>query len=126
MSLKWETSTWEKASMEYNRGEFFECHETLEEWWLYADEPIKTFLQGIIQISAAMIKQREDNFRGATQLLTRALPKLTQAQSQGLLIYSPLDKSRLEDFQGKIVFILNCLECQQPEKLPVLYPKIDF
>lgn len=60
----------------FNTGLFFEAHESWEEIWLAAPEPEKTFLQGIIQVSAAFHHYRRDNRQGAESLLREGLRKL--------------------------------------------------
>ena len=37
-----------KGVAEFNRGEFFECHESLEELWLAEERPIRSLYQGIL------------------------------------------------------------------------------
>lgn len=61
---------------QFNRGEFFESHESWELIWLPAAEPDKTFLQGITQVAAAFHHYRRDNREGAESLLRRGLEKL--------------------------------------------------
>ncbi len=58
--------------------QFFEAHETWEEIWLAAPEPEKTFLQGIIQVSAAFHHYRRGNRSGTQSLLRAGLRKLEQ------------------------------------------------
>jgi predicted metal-dependent hydrolase len=61
---------------QFNSGLFFEAHETWEEIWLHSLEPEKTFLQGIIQITAAFHHYSRNNPRGARSLLEAALRRL--------------------------------------------------
>ena len=60
----------------FNRGEYFEAHESWEEIWLASAEPEKTFLQGMIQIAAAFHHYNRKNLRGTTSLLRAGLAKL--------------------------------------------------
>ncbi|MFQ5837797.1 MAG: DUF309 domain-containing protein [Thermoplasmata archaeon] len=53
----------------YNGGNFFECHEVLEQVWLEVKEDDKMFLQGIIKIAAAFHHFRKGTFRGMLDLL---------------------------------------------------------
>ena len=39
---------------QFNRGEFFEQHETLEDLWREEPRPIRTLYQGILQIGVAL------------------------------------------------------------------------
>jgi uncharacterized protein len=61
---------------QFNSGHFFEAHETWEEIWLQSPEPDKTFLQGIIQITAAFHHHSRGNLRGARSLLEAGLARL--------------------------------------------------
>lgn len=63
---------------QFNRHEFFECHESWEEIWVHAPEPDRTFLQGIIQIAAAFHHFTRANRSGARSLLREGLRKLEQ------------------------------------------------
>ncbi len=60
----------------FNRGEYFEAHESWEEVWLKSPEPDKTFLQGIIQVAAAFHHYNRRNRRGTRSLLEAGLIKL--------------------------------------------------
>jgi hypothetical protein len=68
----------QKGLEQFNRGKFFEAHESWEVLWLAAAEPDKTFLQGIIQVAAALHHYRHDNLAGARSLLRRGLAKIEQ------------------------------------------------
>lgn len=65
----------------YRRAEFFEAHEHWELVWLKLAEPEKSFLQALIQVSAAMHHYRNGNVTGAVSLLTRALQRLEQCDA---------------------------------------------
>ena len=60
----------------FNRGQFLECHEVLEEAWLEVSGEQKAFLQGLIQIAVAFHHLRQGNLVGARRLLTAGLDKL--------------------------------------------------
>lgn len=60
----------------YDAGEFFNAHEEWESVWLHASEPEKTFLQGLIQVTAAFHHLQRDNRLGAALLLQAALGRL--------------------------------------------------
>jgi hypothetical protein len=67
-----------KGVAQFNRREFYETHETLEEIWLKAAAPEKTFLQGVIQVASAFHHYLNGNRAGAESLLRRGLEKLEQ------------------------------------------------
>jgi predicted metal-dependent hydrolase len=60
----------------FNGRKFFEAHEAWEEIWLHAKLPEKTFLQGLIQVTAAFHHHSRGNLRGMESLLRRGLHKL--------------------------------------------------
>ena len=60
----------------YEAGEFFTAHEAWESVWLGAPEPEKTFLQGLIQVTAAFHHLQNDNRLGTVLLLQGALRRL--------------------------------------------------
>jgi uncharacterized protein len=60
----------------YDAGEFFAAHEAWESVWLRAQEPEKTFLQGLIQVTAAFHHWQRGNRVGTSRLLRAALGRL--------------------------------------------------
>ena len=60
----------------YKNEEFFRAHEHWEKIWLRSKEPEKTFLQALIQVTAAFHHLQQKNFRGAASLLREALRRL--------------------------------------------------
>ncbi len=54
---------------EFNAGEWFECHETLEELWVGSSGTDRDLFQGILQVAVALHHWREGNFAGAVHLL---------------------------------------------------------
>jgi predicted metal-dependent hydrolase len=66
----------DKGIEEFNRGLFFECHETLEEVWLEEHGEDRLFYQGIIQIAAGYYKLQQGVLIGAIKLWRTGLEKL--------------------------------------------------
>jgi uncharacterized protein len=60
----------------FNSRHFFEAHEAWEEIWLHTQPPEKTFLQGLIQVTAAFHHHQRSNRRGFKSLLHAGLTKL--------------------------------------------------
>lgn len=54
---------------QFNSGQFYACHDTLEALWIEATEPDKTLYQGILQIAVALYHLGNSNIRGAMILL---------------------------------------------------------
>ncbi|HEX4348428.1 MAG TPA: DUF309 domain-containing protein [Vicinamibacterales bacterium] len=56
---------------QFNRGEFFEQHETLELLWRAETRDIRRLYQGILQIGVAFHHMRRLNHHGTVYMLTR-------------------------------------------------------
>jgi predicted metal-dependent hydrolase len=50
---------------QFNRGEFFECHETLEAEWNAEPGPIRTLYKGVLQVGVGCYHLLRGNYRGA-------------------------------------------------------------
>lgn len=61
---------------QFNQGQFYACHDTLEALWLPSTEPQKTFYQGILQIAVALYHLGNYNWRGAVILLGEGINRL--------------------------------------------------
>ncbi len=62
-----------KGVTEFNKQEFFEAHETLEDFWRSQTGDEKELVQSIIQAAVAYYHFGRDNNVGATKLLKRAV-----------------------------------------------------
>ena len=60
----------------FNRGEYFEQHELLEEAWIEESRPIREMYQGILQVGVAFFHIEQGNWAGAIKLFRRGLPRL--------------------------------------------------
>jgi predicted metal-dependent hydrolase len=58
-----------RALGEFNRGDWFECHETLEDLWIGSEDEIRWFYQGLLQIAVALHHWRNGNYGGSLSLL---------------------------------------------------------
>ncbi|HMA38322.1 MAG TPA: DUF309 domain-containing protein [Chloroflexia bacterium] len=58
---------------EFNRGAYFECHETLEAIWMREPGPIRRLYQGILQVGVGFYHLRNGNYRGTLNLLGSAV-----------------------------------------------------
>ncbi len=67
----------ERGRVLFNEGRYFEAHEVWEEAWLEEVEEIRTLLQGLIQIAAALLKaSRGERPSGCAQLVAAGRTKL--------------------------------------------------
>src|SRR6185369_50849 len=60
-----------EAIAQFNRGEFFEQHETLELLWRAERRDVRFLYQGILQIGVAFHHLRRLNHHGTVYMLTR-------------------------------------------------------
>jgi len=66
----------EEGLAHFNVKKFFEAHEFWEEIWLVEPEPEKTFLQGLIQVTAAFHHRQRGNPEWVELLLASGIVKL--------------------------------------------------
>lgn len=64
---------------EFNREEWYRCHETLEDLWRGSRGESRHFYQGLLQIAAALHHWHNGNFAGAVSLLAKGADLLTRA-----------------------------------------------
>ncbi|HEV2323164.1 MAG TPA: DUF309 domain-containing protein [Terracidiphilus sp.] len=76
MPLDWNEGELADGLRCYRSRQFFEAHEHWELVWLRSVEPEKTFLQALIQTTAAFHHFQRKNFIGAVSLLRGALRRL--------------------------------------------------
>jgi predicted metal-dependent hydrolase len=62
---------------QFNRGEYFEQHETLETLWRAERRDVRRLYQGILQIGVAFHHLRRRNHHGTVYMLTRGANYLT-------------------------------------------------
>jgi predicted metal-dependent hydrolase len=75
----------------FNREEFFECHEVLEEIWTPERGPRRKFLQALIHFAVAFYHDQQRNPVGARRQLRKGLRKI----SEYLPEYEGVDTGRL-------------------------------
>jgi len=73
-----------KGIEEFNRGEFFECHEYLEEAWMQEPGKVRFLYQGILQVGVGFYHQQNGNWRGATGLLRNGTVRLKEFEPETL------------------------------------------
>jgi uncharacterized protein len=76
MKFDWTKGALAEGLRLYDAGEFFTAHEAWESVWLGSPEPEKTFLQGLIQVTAAFHHLQRNNALGTVLLLQAALRRL--------------------------------------------------
>jgi hypothetical protein len=76
MALDWSCGALAEGLRCYRNEEFFLAHEHWEGIWLRCEEPEKTFLQALIQVTAAFHHLQRNNVIGSASLLRAALRRL--------------------------------------------------
>jgi uncharacterized protein len=61
----------------FNDGEFFQCHEVLEEAWTTEQGPRRLFLQALIHVAVGFYHWERANAAGASRQLRKGLQKLS-------------------------------------------------
>lgn len=82
-----------EAVAQFNRGEYFEQHETLELLWRAEPREIRYLYQGILQIGVAFLHLRRLNHHGTVYMLTRGARYLAPfaPRCQGVDVQALLD-----------------------------------
>jgi predicted metal-dependent hydrolase len=103
---------------QFNRGEFFEQHETLETLWRAEPRPIRRLYQGILQIGVAFYHLRRRNYHGTVYMLTRGsmyltpfapacqtvdVRRLLDDAAAALRVVEALGSNRLDEFDWSLV-----------------------
>ena len=103
---------------EFNRGDYFEQHETLERLWREETREIRRLYQGILQIGVAFHHLRRLNHHGTVYMLTRGpnylrpfapecqgvdVAALLDAAARALAEVERLGPSRLNEFDWTLV-----------------------
>ena len=78
------TAELRKGIEEFNRGDYFECHETLEDVWMLETGKDKRFYQGLIQLSVGFFHLLNRNLRGAASQWEKGVAKLTAYDDEHL------------------------------------------
>jgi uncharacterized protein len=100
---------------QFNSGEFYACHDTLEAVWIVAPEADKKFYQGILQVAVGLYHLGNQNLRGAVILLGEGRNRLYAYPSD----YAQLD---LHNFLQQVVKLLTELQTRSPESLDPIPP----
>jgi predicted metal-dependent hydrolase len=70
-----------RAVDEFNRRDWFTCHETLEAIWIGSRGEARHLYQGILQVAVALHHWRSGNYSGAVTLLARGTKRLRETAS---------------------------------------------
>lgn len=102
---------------QFNRREFYACHDTLEALWIEATEPDKKFYQGILQVAVALYHLGNQNWRGAVLLMGEGMNRLRDYQPT----YAAID---IEQFLAQTYQILTTLQQAGPDQVIVVMQQL--
>ena len=103
---------WEGVE-QFNSGQFYACHDTLEALWMEASEPDKTFYQGVLQIAVGLYHFGNQNWRGAAILLGEGNNRLRRYPE----VYSGID---VDELLEKSLTVLKTIQLAKPEEISLL------
>lgn len=95
---------------QFNSGQFYACHDTLEALWIEALEPEKSFYQGILQIAVALYHLGNKNVRGAMILLGEGSNRLRRYPSD----FAGID---VDDLLTTSINFLQTLQTTHPDEV---------
>lgn len=78
---------------EFNSGQFYACHDTLEAIWMAVEQAEKPFYQGILQIAVAFYHLGNLNWHGGAILLGEGIGRLRRFEPS----YEGVDVEELVD-----------------------------
>src|SRR5215212_9437605 len=112
-----------KGIEEFNKGEFYECHEYLEEAWMQEPRRVRFLYQGILQVGVGFYHQQNGNWRGATGLLRNGTQRLREFEPETLGV----DVSRLVRECERCLEELEGLGRERVREFDrALIPKVEF
>lgn len=91
---------------QFNRGEYYECHETLEDIWRDEQGKIRDLYKGILQIGVAIFHAKRSNLNGAMRLVSSGMELLAPfaPECMGIDVTDLLQSAgRFRDELNKIV-----------------------
>jgi predicted metal-dependent hydrolase len=90
---------------QFNTGDYWECHETLEDLWRPEPDHIRYLYQGILQVGVGCYHLRRGNWRGAVNKLRSGIAYLAPSAPTCLGV----DVARLRDEAGALLAALDAL-----------------
>ncbi len=93
---------WLQGIDEFNKREYYACHDTLEALWMDSIDPDKKFYQGVLQIAVACYHLHNRNWRGAVTLLGEGIARLPYYQP----VYASIDVTKLIQDSRNLLTIL--------------------
>ncbi len=90
---------------QFNAGEYWACHETLEDLWRPEPDHIRYLYQGLLQVGVGFYHLRRGNYRGAVNKLAGGLAYLAPTSPECLGV----DVARLRAEAGAVLAAVRAL-----------------
>ncbi len=97
----------------FQDGQYFLCHETLEEHWAEAPEEDRDFYQGLIHLAVGFLHHGKGNARGATLQFNKASKRLADYPET----YQSIDLAEVRSFLDQAPAALESGEALTPPTL---------
>lgn len=108
----------EEAIAQFNNGDYYACHDTLEAIWNDSWQSDRAFYQGILQIAVGLYHLQSQNWHGATILLGEGTSRLPAYLPE----YQSID---VENLLADSLQILRTVQTTGKEGMADLLIKID-
>jgi predicted metal-dependent hydrolase len=103
---------------QFNRADWYACHDGFEELWHEIQGPMRPVLQGLLQIAVAELHLERGNRKGATVLMGEGLGRLRRCDDVALGL-------RLTTLKGTAGERLHALQMEaDPRTLPL--PRLEL
>lgn len=103
-------ATFWQGVAEFNQGQYYACHDTLEALWMEAADPPKSLYQGFLQVAVACYHLGNKNWQGAVILLGEGISRLQTYEPE----FAGLDVKQFVDVSANL---LECLQQQGPKQV---------
>lgn len=102
----------------FNQGEYYKCHDALEEAWKQDQSPARELYRGILQVGIAYYQIQRGNYRGAVKMLLRLrqwldplppvcrgvnIAKVRQNAAEVQAIITELGPGRMDKFDTAVI-----------------------
>jgi len=95
---------------EFNQGQYYACHDTLEALWMEASDPPKSLYQGFLQVAVALYHLGNKNWQGAVILLGEGISRLQAYEPE----FAGVNIDKFVDVSANL---LECLQKFGPEQV---------
>ena len=106
---------------QFNRGDFYACHDTIEALWHESGELEKDFYQGILQVAVGCYHLQNDNWRGAVVLLGAGASRLEPYEPN----FASIDVVLLRDRALDLLAALHRANAADLPEIDVVLPRIE-